>query len=437
MRSAREGGWLKACQTGSGLGPRGRPGTWAGPIFLALVICSATALAQNKPTTPAPATQSKQTPATPGKTPALPAGKSAFPAKPATPANPVNSAPAQPAGPAAPVVHYPLGAITALAFSPDGKQLAAGTYGQVVLYDTATWQPIRTFRQVEDTARSLAFSPDGKRLAIGNGLPSRSGHVTLWDIDGSTPPKLYPKQADTIEAIAFDKAGKELLYGADDHKARFFPAIDATNGGTVLDEHNDRVQAVAFSPKEDFVFLTGGLDKIVKVWDMHTGHVVINFDQSEGGITGLAFLSNGVQFIGSSLDGKLYWWGIDYNTRKQAWNGYHFRTIDAHPDGVFALAGTPDGRRFVTGGADHAVCIWNPDGGRIQTFKDSAQPIYAVAITPDGKRAAGGGREGFVRIWDIDANKPVAILAPPPLPTPPVHKPVTEASALKHVAKRH
>jgi len=416
-----------------GRGPEGlRWGPSPGLVILAFVVCSTAAFAQNKPAVPQnKSVPAKSTPAPQGKqTPAAPPQNKTAPASPA-------AAPTQPAGLVAPVVNYPLGAITALAFSPDGKILAAGTYGQVVLYDTATWQLLRTFRQVDDSARALAFSPDGKRLAIGCGLPARSGHVLLWDVDGAAPPRLYPNQADAIEAVAFDKDGKELLYGADDHKARFFPAMGAASGGNVLDEHNDRVQAVAFSPKEDFVFLTGGLDKIVKVWDMHTGHVVINFDQSEGGITGLAFLSNGVQFIGSSLDGKLYWWGISYNTRKQSWGGYHFRTIEAHPDGVFALAGTPDGRRFVTGGADHTVCVWNPDGGRIQTFKDSAQPIYAVAITPDGKRAAGGGREGLVRVWDIDTNKPIAILAPPPLPAPPAHKPATADRVVKRVAKRH
>src|SRR5690349_7807558 len=35
---------------------------------------------------------------------------------------------------AVPAVKQPLGAITAVAFSPDGKQGAVGTYGQVVLY---------------------------------------------------------------------------------------------------------------------------------------------------------------------------------------------------------------------------------------------------------------------------------------------------------------
>src|SRR5579871_4064717 len=44
-------------------------------------------------------------------------------------------------------------AVTALAFSPDGKHLAIGTFRQVVLYDTATWQPVATYRDVQDAVR--------------------------------------------------------------------------------------------------------------------------------------------------------------------------------------------------------------------------------------------------------------------------------------------
>lgn len=324
---------------------------------------------------------------------------------------------AQPDGPPLPVVKYPLGAITALTFDPGGKRLAVGTYGQVVLFDTATWQPGSVFRQVEDSVRALAFHPEGKILAVGSGLPSRDGRITFWDTTGATPPRTYPSQRDTIEALAFRKDGKGLLLGADDNKARYYPDLPL-DYGAVLDEHNGRVQAVAFSPKDDFVFVTGAMDKIVKVWDMKTRHSVVNFDQSESGITGLAFLPNGVQFVGSSLDGKLYWWGVNYDERKQAYSGYLFRAMMAHPGGVYTLALSADGKRLITGGEDHNVCVWNTDGGQIRTFKEATQPIYAVALSPDGKIAAGGGRDGMVRIWDVDANKLVAILVPPALPIP-------------------
>jgi WD40 repeat protein len=78
------------------------------------------------------------------------------------------------------------GSVTGVAFSPDGKTLAAGFglstgVGGVVLWDVAVRE-----RRVEEplqvregTVYDIAFSPDSKTLAVGF---SSSGAV-LWDVD--------------------------------------------------------------------------------------------------------------------------------------------------------------------------------------------------------------------------------------------------------------
>ncbi len=382
----------------------------------------------------------------PAPTPAAAAGKPVAKAA-VAPAPPAGKAPAPvpaagiaPAPPAEVQVvrpSRPLGAVTALTFSPDGKRLAVGTYGQVVIFDAASWQAISTLHGVEDSARALAFDAAGATLAVGCGEPGMSGKALLWKCAGAEPAKALPEQYDTVESIAFDAEGKQVLFGADDNKARFLKAIDGKDG-SLLDSHNGRVTAVAFSPKENTVFITGGLDKIVKVWDWQKVQNVVNFDQSEAGITGLAFLPNGTQFVGSSLDGKLYWWGVGFNNRDQTWGGYHYRTVGAHDGGVYTLAGSANGQRIITSGADSTVKIWNIDnGGQIREIKDAGLPMYAVALSPDGKTAAGGGRDGMVRIWSVETGKLTAAFAPPALPAP-AKAPAKAKSAVHRgrVAKR-
>jgi len=309
----------------------------------------------------------------------------------------------------------PLPAVTALAFSPDGKHLAVGTYGQVLLYDAATWQPSGTFTKVTDSVRSLAYRPDGQVLAVGSGQPGESGVVALWDTTGAKPAGTVPPQADTVEALAFRRDGAALLLGANDNKACF--NLLAGNDRTVLDEHNGRVTAVAFSPRADWVFATGGLDKIVKIWDEKTRKVVINFDQAEAGITGLAFLPGGSQLVGASLDGRLYWWQVYYSEKRKAFGGNPVRRQQAHEGGVNALAISADGKRLVTGGEDHIVYVWDAQNARqLAALKDATQPLYAVAISPDGKIAAGAGREGLVYVWYVEKKALLQTLTPPPLP---------------------
>jgi len=283
-----------------------------------------------------------------------------------------------------------------------------------LLYNASTWTVAACFTGVVNSARSLTFHPDGKRLAIGSGASGFSGNLVLWDPADPAQTTNYPPAKDTIESIAFSKDGNSMLTASFDNKARFFAWDPYVYGEKKLEEHNGRVTAVAFSNKPKYIFVTGAMDKMVKVWDFKTARVVVNFDQAAAGITGLGFLSNGDQFVGSSLDGNLYWWAVGYDDRKKVYSGYVFRSIKAHEDGVTAFSVSANQQRIVTGGTDHAVRIWKmDDGGLVREFKQPATPIYCTALSPDGKIAAAAGREGVIWVWDVEANKVLATLEPP------------------------
>ena len=317
--------------------------------------------------------------------------------------------------PQAPVSHVgPLPAIEALAFSNDGKLLAVGTHQEALLYDAKTWTVLETCTQVENDVRCLSFHPDGKHLAIGSGVAGVSGNVSMWDTNDPSRVVAYEPALDTIESIAFNKDGTEMLTASFDSKARLYPVAFYPYSPQRLEEHNGRVTCVAFSPKPKYIFVTGAMDKMVKVWDRKTLKVVVNFDQAQAGITGVAFLSNGDQLVGGSMDGNLYWWGVGYNERKNIYSGYPIRTIRAHEDGVTAFSYSANLQRIATGGMDHRVRVWNMnDGGQVRDFKEPTAPIYCTALSPDGKIAAASGREGIVWVWDVEANKLITILTPP------------------------
>jgi FecR protein/Anaphase-promoting complex subunit 4 WD40 domain/WD domain, G-beta repeat len=69
--------------------------------------------------------------------------------------------------------------VTCLAFTPDGKALAAGTQdGQVWVWSAATGRTVQLIEIGSRGLRSVAFSPDGKRLVtVANNAP-----VALWDV---------------------------------------------------------------------------------------------------------------------------------------------------------------------------------------------------------------------------------------------------------------
>jgi WD40 repeat protein len=69
--------------------------------------------------------------------------------------------------------------VFSVAFSPDGKTLASGSFDKTIrLWDVAKGQPIGVpLTGHTDKVFSVAFSPDGRTLASG----SADNTIRLWD----------------------------------------------------------------------------------------------------------------------------------------------------------------------------------------------------------------------------------------------------------------
>jgi hypothetical protein len=74
----------------------------------------------------------------------------------------------------------PKRACESVAFSPNGAFLLAGrSDGAVTLFDTNTWEPVRTLDWRVGPLRAVQFAPDGTRAAA----VGTKGKVVVWDVD--------------------------------------------------------------------------------------------------------------------------------------------------------------------------------------------------------------------------------------------------------------
>src|SRR5439155_24348560 len=109
----------------------------------------------------------------------------------------------------------------AVAFSPDGKTLAAAyaagdrpLVGGVVLWDAQARKRLqaKSLPVAEGPVRSVAFSPDGKFVAAFYELyPDRDdGGVVLWDAQGRTRLQAAPLRVaeGDVRGVAFSPDGK-------------------------------------------------------------------------------------------------------------------------------------------------------------------------------------------------------------------------------------
>jgi WD40 repeat protein len=111
-----------------------------------------------------------------------------------------------------PVRTLGFGGVASVAFSPDGRYLAVGTWGgsSVQLIDTSSWQVIRTFEDHTDSVWSVAFSPDGRLLASG----SDDKTIKLWEVATGSLVRTLTGHPNWVRAVAFSPDGRLLASGS-------------------------------------------------------------------------------------------------------------------------------------------------------------------------------------------------------------------------------
>jgi WD40 repeat protein len=102
--------------------------------------------------------------------------------------------------------------IIALVFSPDGKQLAAATLRSIHLFDVVTGKQVRTFGGPQVLGRGVAFSPDGKLIAAGQ----LDGSIRLWSLATGTVLRDVPGHDLPVSGLAFSPDGKLLASASAD-----------------------------------------------------------------------------------------------------------------------------------------------------------------------------------------------------------------------------
>src|SRR5439155_19403073 len=81
-----------------------------------------------------------------------------------------------------PVKAAHLSIVESLAFSPDGKFIASGAYGEVILWDASTGTIKEKLTGFADRVVTLSFSHDSKQLATGGGVPTEDGEAKAFQV---------------------------------------------------------------------------------------------------------------------------------------------------------------------------------------------------------------------------------------------------------------
>jgi WD40 repeat protein len=168
-------------------------------------------------------------------------------------------------------------AVAAVAFSPDGKILASGydvpSWGYpshlITLWDPLNGQELRSLEYYNNqqlNVSSLAFSPDGKTLAAGYW----EAKVTLWDVASGN--ELYTVSfslQDEISSVAFSPAGDVLAIGCG---LANIVLLDA-DSGQQLASLPSNAYVLAFSP-DGKLLISDSYDGYIRLWGIPPGNTI-------------------------------------------------------------------------------------------------------------------------------------------------------------------
>lgn len=285
----------------------------------------------------------------------------------------------------------PLPPVAAVAFSPDGKLLATGTYGRVTVWDLTTAKPAKILTNVLGAVNDLKFSPDGSRLAVAGGQPSARGDLRLFDTKEWKLVASLGGHLDTVSSVAWSPDGAKLASASFDKTVRLWDA--KTNA--VLHAfigHSDFVYGVAFSPKGDW-YATASKDRTGRIVDVATGKSLGTFSGMEQEVLAVAVRPETGQVVTSGFETAVSWWDPKKfeRTRKTGGPG-----VASHE-----LAFDAKGTVLVVAGGDGTLHAYDAASGKLTKAPRPGSPVFALAVDPAGKRMASGSADGLVKLWDV------------------------------------
>jgi WD40 repeat protein len=333
--------------------------------------------------------------------------------------------------------------VRSVAFSRDGLTLAAGgenfnssayTATSVLeLWDVASQDLTDTLTPPGGPVNAIAFSSDGKTLAAGSS--STSVQVTQWQYASGTQTGALSTAALPSGAVAFSPDGKTLAGGGNNqlwNTGQSTPLVlqwDVASGRLVssFDTGSETIYSVAYSPNGKLLAVAGIEQTtygMIQIWSLTTGKRLYSLNTAASMVYSLAFSPDGSMLVSGGNNETN---GV-FTPDLEEWNVATGELIRSLPtlasQQICSIALSSDGMTLAVGGCTTPPAgapvleLWNAQTGALIKEFSTAEvgAVFSVAFSPDGKRLAvageyGNAQKSILQVWDVGTQK---LIASPP-----------------------
>ncbi len=265
--------------------------------------------------------------------------------------------------------------VLAVAWSPDGKYIASGSYdGTMQVWRPAQGDGATTIESSDFTYRNparpyawawtLAWSPDGRYLASGSDAKT----VQVWqleDADQHNHINAYYGHSRWVNTLAWSPDGKYIASAGYDTTVQVWDAVEGDSMFATLEAlliyrgHTYGVNALAWSPDGTRI-ASCSWDNVVRVWDVLTGETVLNYRGHSARVSAISWSPDGTRIASAGKDKTVQVWDAVRGDNVSARRNTIF-TYRGHSGWVLAVAWSPDGTRIASGGNDKTVQVWQAE----------------------------------------------------------------------------